>query len=279
MRNDKDNDLIFEAYLAEKVTELTDAHLAYIRSNFFKKDKGEKEEWHEPGDAEWNMSVIDALKSSFNDDQMYDDIDPGESMPDNQWDAISKHLSKLKHGSTGSFMNRGTEWVKNSIKNTGDKLSRGVDRAKKELGSLKLQSPITRKKRPGKVYLETYEDEEDISEDQKMRLRKLQKDLFASNAEVFKVIHDTMGDLLFLTKFLPTVMYWLQYSSLDAESLMDDVVGVFDAESMQDAMAEIFFSSNYKAEFSGVMETLRRTYTRREDLRGKFSTRRSRNLT
>ena len=88
MKNDKDNDLIFEAYLAEKVTELTDKHLADIRANFFKKGEGEKAKWHQPGDAEWNMSVIDALKNSFNDDRMYNDIDPGEVMPDTQWSAI-----------------------------------------------------------------------------------------------------------------------------------------------------------------------------------------------
>ena len=138
--NNKDSKLIYEAYLAEQVAELTDEHLADIRAMFYPNE----------GTASWDY-VSDALRYSFENDLMKNkdlgsrlapNADPTGEMEPDQWKAIADHLSELKYGKTGSLMNRGTNW----LKNTGDEISRAVKKTGNKLRNIRSK---------GKVYLET----------------------------------------------------------------------------------------------------------------------------
>lgn len=129
--NNKDNKLIYEAYIAEKVTELSDAHLADIRAKFYPND----------GDAMFEYEIAPALQASF------EHIDSGSLDPetyvhtieDVDTDGLRNHLLKLKHGKLGGLARQGM----NTIKDTSKKLKRA---ATKELGRYNFQSPITRRK-------------------------------------------------------------------------------------------------------------------------------------
>lgn len=147
--NNKDNKLIYEAYLTEKVTELTDEHLADIRQKFYP----------HAGDAEWNMEVLPALKDSFEQDLMSNsddfhrldhNVDPTDSLSPDDFKKLADHLLKLKRGSIGSSMNRTTSRFKNVSQNASRAISRAGEKIKNLGSKYKLRSPITKK--PGNVY-------------------------------------------------------------------------------------------------------------------------------
>ena len=253
--NNKDNKLIYEAYLTEKVTELTDKHLDDIRKKFYPN----------AGDAMWNMAVLPALKDSFEQDLMSNskennrlepNVDPNDEMDPGKFKKLADHLLKLKHGSIDSFKSRTGGWLNRFTQNALDSASR----AKKEVGKLsnyKLRSPITKK--PGNVYLE----EDDIGEPTGAELDALDhldKKLMEANTFVFPAIKEAIDVRFYFSKFLPTVMSWLQYSKSSVESLVEDVVNALDDPELRDTMQEILFSDNHVREFSGVLNELRPEY-------------------
>ena len=133
-----------EAYLTEKVTELTDEHLDEIRQEFYP----------DAGDAKWNMAVRPALEFSFEHDLMSNsdefhrldhNVDPTEEMSPNQFKKLADHLLKLKRGSIGSSTNRTTSWFKNVTKKAGEMISRTGKKGRKLGNKYKLRNPITKR--------------------------------------------------------------------------------------------------------------------------------------
>jgi hypothetical protein len=133
MMNNKDSELIYEAYLSEKVEELSDDHLATIRANFYPRE----------GNAMFDEVIEPALKRTF------DNIDSGGVDPDlwqhtnldiegGQLKALENHLLELKHGKIGKITRQGSSWLKNK--------ATGATNAVKKIGNkYTLQSPIRKK--------------------------------------------------------------------------------------------------------------------------------------
>ena len=126
--NNKDNKLIYEAYIAEKVTELSDAHLADIRAKFYPDD----------GDAMFDNVIAPALRASLKSGEL-DSETWAHTGTDVDTDGLRNHLETLRYGTLGALTRRGMD----AIKDTGKKLKHA---ATKELGRYKIQSPITRRK-------------------------------------------------------------------------------------------------------------------------------------
>ena len=127
--NSKDNNLIYEAYLTEKVTELTPEHLAEIRATFYP----------DANDPYWYEMVAPSLQHYIETGEIW--LDMWQHEKDLDEDGLFKHLNKLKHGSLGAITHRAGDWVKNAAKNSYKK---SLGAAKKELGRWKLQVPFKR---------------------------------------------------------------------------------------------------------------------------------------
>ena len=134
--NNKDDRLIYEAYLAERVTKLSDAHLADIHAKFYPEDD----------EVSFKYEIAPAVEDSF--DRWIDnnDIDPGTyeltATQPVDVDGLYNHLLELKYGKLGALTRRGLNFAQKK----GKKLKRAVDKERKRWT---IQSPIKRSKYPG----------------------------------------------------------------------------------------------------------------------------------
>lgn len=131
--NNKDDKLIYEAYIAERVTKLSDAHLADIHAKFYPEDD----------EMSFKYEIAPAIEDSFDHYIDNDDIDPGTyeltATQPVDVDGLYNHLLVLKYGKLGALTRRGLNFARKK----GNKLKRA---ATKELGRYSFQSPITRRK-------------------------------------------------------------------------------------------------------------------------------------